>query len=138
VARGAVGEYQLQAAIAAEHAKARRAEDTDWREIAGLYGLLERMTGNPMVALNRAIAVAMVDGPGAGLALLGELDERLEDHHRLHATRAHLLEMSGDFDAAIAEYQAAAGRTNSLPEQQYLTTQAARLNEHRGRANAKT
>ena len=132
VARGAVGEYQLQAAIAAEHAQAARAEDTDWREIAGLYGLLERMTGNPMVALNRAIAAAMVDGPEAGLALLEELDERLEDHHRLHATRAHLLEMSGDVGGAIAEYRAAAGRTNSLPEQQYLTTQAARLNERRG------
>jgi RNA polymerase sigma factor (sigma-70 family) len=131
VARGAVGEYQLQAAIAAEHAEAARAEDTDWREIAGLYGLLERMTGNPMVALNRAIAVAMVDGPEAGLALLEELDERLQDHHRLHATRAHLLEMTGDTDAAIAEYRAAAERTNSLPEQQYLTTRAAQLNERR-------
>ena len=132
VARGAVGEYQLQAAIAAEHTKAARAGDTDWREIAGLYGLLERMTGNPMVALNRAIAVAMVDGPEAGLALIEELDGRLDDHHRLHATRAHLLELSGDADAAIAEYRLAAARTNSLPEQQYLTAQAARLNERHG------
>jgi RNA polymerase sigma factor (sigma-70 family) len=131
VARGAVGEYQLQAAIAAEHDRAGRAEDTDWREILGLYGLLERVTGNPMVALNRAIAAAMVDGPETGLALLAELDGSLEDHHRLHATRAHLLELSGDIDAAIAEYRRAADRTNSLPEQQYLTTQAARLNERR-------
>jgi RNA polymerase sigma factor (sigma-70 family) len=129
VGKGAVGEYQLQAAIAAEHARASRAEDTDWREVLGLYGLLERMTGNPMVALNRAIAAAMVDGPEAGLALLQDLDERLDGHHRLHAARAHLLEMSGDVDGAIAEYQAAADRTNSLPEQHYLTTQAARLNE---------
>jgi RNA polymerase sigma factor (sigma-70 family) len=130
--KGAVGEYQLQAAIAAEHAKASRAEDTDWREILGLYGLLERMTGNPMVALNRAIAAAMVDGPQAGLSLLEDLDEQLDGHHRLHATRAHLLEMSGDSEGAIAEYRTAANRTNSLPEQNYLTTQAARLNERRG------
>ncbi len=127
--RGAVGEYQLQAAIAAEHAKAARAGDTDWREILALYGSLERMTGNPMVSLNRAIAAAMVDGPQAGLSLLEDLDERLEDHHRLHATRAHLLEMSGDTEGAIAEYRVAADRTNSLPEQHYLTRQAARLNE---------
>jgi RNA polymerase sigma factor (sigma-70 family) len=128
---GAVGEYQLQAAIAAEHAKAAQAADTDWREILGLYGLLERMTGNPMVALNRAIAAAMVDGPETGLALLEDLDEQLDGHHRLHATRAHLLEMSGDVNGAIAEYQIAAGRTNSLPEQHYLTTQAAWLNDRR-------
>jgi RNA polymerase sigma factor (sigma-70 family) len=131
VARGAVGEYQLQAAIAAEHARATRAADTDWREILGLYGLLEKMTGNPMVALNRAIAAAMVDGPQAGLALLEDLDKQLDGHHRLHATRAHLLEMAGDADAAIAEYGLAAGRTKSTPEQQYLTTQAARLNARR-------
>jgi RNA polymerase sigma factor (sigma-70 family) len=132
VAKGAVGEYQLQAAIAAEHARGARPEETDWREILGLYGLLERITGNPMVALNRAIAAAMVDGPEAGLSLLAELDGSLAGHHRLHATRAHLLERSGDTAGAIAEYRLAAERTNSLPEQQYLTTQAARLNERRG------
>jgi RNA polymerase sigma factor (sigma-70 family) len=131
VGRGAVGEYQLQAAIAAEHARADRPEDTDWREIVGLYGLLERITGNPMVALNRAIAAAMVDGPEAGLTLLANLDDPLGGHHRLHASRAHLLEMSGDAEAAIAEYRLAADRTNSLPERHYLTTQAARLNERR-------
>ena len=131
VGKGAVGEYQLQAAIAAEHAQAASTEDTDWREILGLYGLLERMTGNPMVSLNRAIAAAMVDGPDAGLALLEKMDEQLDDHYRLHAARAHLLEMAGDTDGAIAEYRAAASRTNSLPEQHYLTTQAARLNERR-------
>jgi RNA polymerase sigma factor (sigma-70 family) len=129
VAHGAVGEYQLQAAIAAEHARAARAGDTDWREILGLYGLLERVTGNPMVTLNRAIAAAMVDGPEAGLALLAEVDDQLEGHHRLHATRAHLLRMSGDTEAAIAEYRLAADRTNSVPERNYLTKQAARLNE---------
>ena len=124
---GSVGEYQLQAAIAAVHDQAARHEDTDWREILGLYGLLERMTGNPMVALNRAIAAAMVDGPAAGLALLEPLEHSLGDHHRLHAVRAHLLEMAGDLERAAADYRAAASRTTSLPEQRYLLTQAARL-----------
>jgi RNA polymerase sigma factor (sigma-70 family) len=127
VSRGAVGEYQLQAAIAAAHDRAPSTEDTDWPEILALYGLLEGVTGNPMVALNRAIAAAMVDGPDAGLALLGELDDSLAGHHRLHATRAHLLERRGDTSAAIAEYDAAANLTNSLPEREYLTKQAARL-----------
>jgi len=127
--KGAVGEYQLQAAVAAVHDQAPRYEDTDWGQILGLYGLLERMTGNPMVSLNRAIAAAMVDGPAAGLALLEPLDEQLAGNHRLHAVRAHLLEMSGEVDGAIAEYRTAAGRTNSVPEQNYLTTRAARLNE---------
>jgi RNA polymerase sigma factor (sigma-70 family) len=127
--RGSVGEYQVQAAIAAAHDQAERAEDTNWREILGLYGLLERMTGNPMVALNRAVAAAMVDGPAAGLALLEPLGESLGGHHRLHAVRAHLLEMAGDVEAAVAEYRAAADRTTSLPEQHYLTAQAARLGQ---------
>jgi RNA polymerase sigma factor (sigma-70 family) len=126
---GSVGEYQVQAAIAAVHDQAARAENTDWREILDLYGLLERMMHNPMVALNRAIAAAMVDGPAVGLALLEPLEEPLAGHHRLHAVRAHLLEMAGEVEAAIAEYRTAAGRTTSLPEQHYLTTQAARLNE---------
>jgi predicted RNA polymerase sigma factor len=89
--------------------------------------LLERMTGNPMVALNRAIAAAMVHGPAAGLTLLEALDEPLAGHHRLEAVRAHLFEMAGDVDAAVAHYRAAASRTTSIPEQHYLTTQAARL-----------
>jgi len=89
------------------------------------------MTDNPMVSLNRAIATAMVDGPEAGLALLKTVDEQLADHHRLHAVRAHLLEMAGEVDAALAEYRAAADRTTSVPEQHYLTTRAARLNEGR-------
>ena len=127
LAAGAVGEYQLQAAVAAAHDRAARAQDTDWREIDGLYRLLERMTGNPLVSLNRAIAAAMVDGPAAGLALLDALAERLAGHHRLHAARAHLLEMAGEPSAAIAEYRVAAGRTTSLPEQHYLLGQAARL-----------
>jgi RNA polymerase sigma factor (sigma-70 family) len=131
LARGAVGEYQLQAAIAAEHAKALSPEQTNWREILALYGLLEQVTGNPMVALNRAIAAAMVDGPQAGLSLLGELDRKLEGHHRLHSTRAHLLEQAGDRSAAVAEYERAAELTRSIPERNYLTKQAARLNASR-------
>ncbi len=91
----------------------------DWPQILALYGLLERMTGNPMVMLNRAVAGAMVDGP-AGLALLARLDGRLAGHHRLDAVRAHLLDMAGDVDGAIAHYRTAAGRTTSLVERTYL------------------
>jgi predicted RNA polymerase sigma factor len=129
VAKGTVGEYQLQAAVAAAHDIAARVEDTDWPQILGLYGLLERMTGNPMVALNRAIAAAMVHGPAAGLKLLEALDERLAGHYRLDAVRAHLFDMAGDAQSAVAHYRAAASRTTSIPEQHYLTTQAARLRE---------
>jgi RNA polymerase sigma factor (sigma-70 family) len=129
LSRGSVGAYQLQAAIAALHDEAPAVEDTDWPQILALYGLLEKMTDNPMVALNRAIAAAMVHGAESGLKLLDGLasDQRLADHHRLHAVRAHLLEMSGDRQAAIAHYRAAADRTASMPERNYLTTKAARL-----------
>jgi RNA polymerase sigma factor (sigma-70 family) len=125
--KGAVGEYQLQAAIAAVHDEAESADETDWPQILALYGLLERMTGNPMVTLNRAVAAAMVDGPATGLALLGGLDKRLAGHHRLDAVRAHLLEIDGDREAAIAHYRTAAGRTSSMAERDYLLTRAARL-----------
>jgi len=127
--RKALGPYQLQAAIAAVHAEAARAEDTDWPQILGLYELLERISPNPMVTLNRAVAVAMVRGPQAGLRLLETLDddERVADHHRLHAVRAHLLEMAGDHGAARESYAAAARRTLSLTEQRYLEARAARL-----------
>jgi RNA polymerase sigma factor (sigma-70 family) len=128
IAKGAVGEYQIQAAVAAVHDRADRAEDTDWPQILALYGLLEQITGNPVVTLNRAVAAAMADGPSAGLAVLDEVDERLAGHHRLDAVRAHLLEMAGDTEGAISHYRAAASRTTSLPERRYLTTQAARLN----------
>ena len=127
LAGGVVGEYQMQAMIAAVHDEAASVEDTDWPQILTLYGLLERMTGNPMVALNRAIAAAMAHGPAAGLTLLEALDEPLGGHYRLDAVRAHLYEMAGDTQAAMAHYRAAAARTTSIPEQQYLTTQAARL-----------
>jgi RNA polymerase sigma factor (sigma-70 family) len=125
--QGAVGEYQLQAAIAAVHDRAPAAEATDWRQILGLYELLERMTGNPVVTLNRAVAAAMADGPTAGLELLDQVEDRLNGTHRLDAVRAHLLEMAGDTEAAVELYRAAAARTTSLPERRYLTTQAARL-----------
>ena len=111
----------------AVHDQATRPDDTDWPEILSLYGLLERMTGNPMVTLNRAVATAMAQGPGAGLALLDGLGERLGDHHRLHAVRAHLLELAGDTTGAIDEFRAAAAGTTNLREQHYLTTCAARL-----------
>lgn len=133
LAKGSVGPYQLQAAIAAVHDQAGRAEDTDWPQILVLYGLLERMSANPMVTLSRAIAAAMVHGPGEGLKLLQALDERLAGHHRLDAVRAHFLEMAGDTEAAVAHYRAAASRTTSIPEQYYLTTQAARLSAQTGR-----
>ncbi|MCW2501723.1 MAG: polymerase sigma-70 factor, subfamily [Actinomycetia bacterium] len=128
---GAIGEYQLQAAIAAAHDNAPAVAATDWPQVFALYGLLERITGNPMVTLNRAVAAAMADGPQAGLALLDGVADRLAGHYRLDAVRAHLLEMAGDEAAAIAHYRAAASRTTSTPEQQYLTTQAARLRAHR-------
>jgi RNA polymerase sigma factor (sigma-70 family) len=127
VGNGAVGEYQLQAAIAAVHDRAPQADDTDWPQILALYGLLEQMTGNPVVTLNRAVAAAMAHGPSAGLALLDAVDERLAGHYRLDAVRAHLLEMAGETQAALAHYRAAANATASLPEQRYLTTRAARL-----------
>jgi RNA polymerase sigma factor (sigma-70 family) len=127
VGKGAVGEYRLQAAIAAVHDQAARAEAIDWPQILALYGLLEQMTGNPVVRLNRAVAAAMADGPSAGLALLDAVDERLNGHYRLDAVRAHLLEMAGDTEAALAHYRAAAQRTTNLREQRYLATQAARL-----------
>jgi RNA polymerase sigma factor (sigma-70 family) len=127
--KGAVGPYQLQAAIAAVHDEAARAEDTDWPQILALYDLLERMSDNPMVALNRAIAAAMVHGVTKGLELLDALkdDARVAEHHRLDAVRAHLLELAGNLEAAVRHYRAAAAKTANLPERNYLLTQAARL-----------
>ncbi len=130
--RGEVGLYQIQAAIAAIHDEAPRVEETDWPQILGLYGLLERMSANPMVTLNHAIARAMVLGPEAGLEMLETLDAKgkLAGHYRLNAVRAHLLEMAGDRARAVVEYRLAAGRTASLPEQRYLLMRAARIAEH--------
>jgi predicted RNA polymerase sigma factor len=127
--RTRLGPYQLQAAIAAVHAEAPSAEDTDWAEILALYGLLTRMAPNPVVTLNHAVAVAMVRGPRAGLELLAGLedDDRVASHHRVAAVRAHLLEMAGDAAAARESYLAAARLTLSLPEQRYLLGKADRL-----------
>jgi RNA polymerase sigma factor (sigma-70 family) len=122
-----MGEYQLQAAIAAVHDQSPLYAQTNWSEILSLYTRLETMTGNPMVTLNRAVAAGMAEGPSVGLALLDGLDERLGDHHRLHSVRAHLFELAGETDAAINEFQAAAARTKNLREQHYLMTNAARL-----------
>ena len=129
IAKGSVGAYQLQAAIAALHDEAPSTDETDWPQVLALYGMLKRMDDNPMVALNHAIAAAMVHGPNAGLELLTamESDERLSGNHRLDAVRGHLLEMAGDRAAAIVHYRAAAMKTTSLPERHYLTTKAARL-----------
>ena len=126
--KGAVGPYQLQAAVAAVHDEAPRAEDTDWPQILALYDLLKSMSDNPMVVLNHAIAAAMVYGAQKGLELLDALegDERLADNHRLDAVRAHLLERAGDRDRAIRHYRAAAAKTANLPERNYLALQAAR------------
>jgi len=131
LSNGSIGSYQLQAAIAAVHDEAAGAEDTDWPQILALYGLLKQMSDNPMVALNHAIAAAMVHGPKLGLELLQALDAdaRLGGHYRLDAVRAHLLEMAGDHERAIGHYRAAAERTTSIPERNYLTTKAARLSQ---------
>jgi RNA polymerase sigma factor (sigma-70 family) len=127
--KGSVGPYQLQAAIAAVHDEASRTDETDWPQILALYEVLKRMTDNPMVRLNQAVAAAMVHGPAKGLELLDELetDSRVANHHRLHAVRAHLLELAGRREQAITHYRAAAARTGSLPERNYLLTKAASL-----------
>jgi RNA polymerase sigma factor (sigma-70 family) len=129
LARAPVGPYQLQAAIAAVHDEAARADDTDWRQILVLYELLAQVAPSPVVTLNHAVALAMVRGPQAGLELLATLDSdgRMAGTHRLEAVRAHLLELAGDTAAARERYRAAARRTTSLPEQRYLEGRAARL-----------
>ena len=126
---GAIGPYQLQAAIAAIHDEAPSADETDWPQILALYDVLEQVSPGPVVTLNRAVAVAMVDGPRAGLAVLGTLDadDRMTHTHRLEAVRGHLLELAGDPDGARESYRRAARMTASVPEQRYLAMRAARL-----------
>ena len=135
LSRVPIGSYQLQAAIAAVHDEAARAEDTDWPQIQALYESLKRISDNPMVALSHAIAAAMVRGPAVGLELLKALDTdvRMRRHYRLDAVRAHLFEMAGDHERAIEHYRAAAGRTTSIPERNYLSTKAARLSAEQRR-----
>ncbi len=125
--RGPLGEYQVQAAIAAVHDQASRYADTDWLQILSLYTVLETMTGNPTVTLNRAVAAAMAHGPGAGLVVLDGVNGRLGSHYRLRSVRGHLLEMAGDEEGAISEFKYAAAHTTNLREQRYLTTKAAQL-----------
>jgi RNA polymerase sigma factor (sigma-70 family) len=127
LARGPVGPYQIQAAIAALHDEAPSAETTDWAQIAALYAGLERLDPSPMVTLNRAIAVAMVQGPSAGLAVCERLDRALAETHRLDAVRGHLHEMAGDLPAARAHYRRAAARTTSFPERNYLLARLAKI-----------
>ena len=127
--RGPTGPYQLQAAITAIHDESPNAEATDWAQIIALYELLMQISDNPVVALNHAVAVAMVRGASDGLDLIDKLDadERIADDHRLHAVRAHLLEMAGDHRAARDSYENAARRTTSVPQQRYLNARAANL-----------
>ncbi len=129
LSKASVGLYQLQAAIAAVHDEAARVEDTDWPQILALYELLKRVAPSPMVTLNHAVAASMVHGPAQGLELLSALDSdlRIAGHYRLDAVRAHLFEKIGDHEAAIKHFRIAAARTTSMPERNYLITQAARL-----------
>ena len=134
LATAPIGPYQLQAAIAAVHDEAPSAEATDWREILGLYELLDALAPSPMVTLNRIVALAMVNGPRAGLRRLteAESDPGLAGHYRVDAVRAHLLERAGDREEAAASYRLAARRTLSIPEQRYLASRAAQLGPSRG------
>jgi RNA polymerase sigma factor (sigma-70 family) len=126
---GSAGLYQLQAAINAVHDEAASPADTDWPQILALYGVLRQITGNPVVALNEAVAVAMVHGPRAGLERVAELeaDKRIARSHRLAAVRGHLLELAGDSDGAVAAYETAAAHTASAPERHYLVSRSAQL-----------
>jgi RNA polymerase sigma factor (sigma-70 family) len=121
-----IGRYQAQAAIAAVHAEARRAEDTDWPQILALYGVLSALAPGPVVTLNEIVAIAMVDGPQEALVRLAAAEPALAGYHRVHAVRAHLLEQAGDRDGAGACYRRAAELTLSVPERQYLLARAAR------------
>lgn len=133
LSKGSIGVYQLQAAIAAVHDEAERAADTDWQQILALYGVLKRISDNPMVTLSHAVAAAMVHGPATGLKLLEALDgdARLAENHRLDAVRAHLHEMAGEREAAVVHYRAAASRTTSVPERDYLMLRGARLAQNK-------
>ncbi|RSN44657.1 RNA polymerase subunit sigma-24 [Amycolatopsis sp. WAC 04197] len=124
---GPTGQFQLQAAIAALHDEAPSAEETDWPQIEALYEVLLRLSDNPVVALNHAVAVGMARGPREGLAALEELGDRISGDHRFHAARAHLLEMAGDIDEAIESYVDAARLATGLPHQRYLHARAERL-----------
>jgi predicted RNA polymerase sigma factor len=127
IGHGNVGEYQLQAAIASLHDHAARAEETDWPQIEALYGLLEDLTGNPVVTLNRAVAASMAYGPQAGLAIVDRIEGPLTEHHRYLAVRGHLLEMSGDVGGAVTMYRRAARQATNSAEQRHLQLSLARM-----------
>jgi predicted RNA polymerase sigma factor len=130
--RGAAGPYQLQAAIAAVHDEAPSAADTDWPQIVALYEVLLSGTDNPVVALNHAVAVAMVHGPADGLARVDRLAAELRHDHRWHAVQGHLLALAGDQVAARSAFEAAAQRTMSLQQKRYLLRRAAAMSEADG------
>jgi RNA polymerase sigma factor (sigma-70 family) len=136
IAKGRIGPYQLQAVIAALHDQAKTTDETDWSQIEALYDLLQRMSDNPMIALNRAVATAMLEGPEAGLRLINTIaqDERLKGHYRVDAVRAHLYERAGQRDLALEHYRRAAEGTVSLPERNYLLGKAARVSSGRRRS----
>jgi RNA polymerase sigma factor (sigma-70 family) len=125
--RGQGGRFQLEAAIAAVHAEAETADDTDWLQVATLYRMLDQVSPSPAVTLSRAVAVAMCDGARAGLAIVDGLldDPAMRRHHRTHAVRAHLLELDGRPEEALEAYRLAAGLTTSIPEQRYLNARVA-------------
>ena len=133
---GLAGPYQLQAAIAALHDSAKSVRETDWSQILALYTMLEQIAPNPMVTLNRAVAVAMVHGPADALELLSSLDDdaRLQGSHRLDAVRGHLHQMLGDHARAAEHYRAAAEQTKSLPERDYLRMKAAAMRPDAGQS----
>jgi RNA polymerase sigma-70 factor, ECF subfamily len=135
--RKSPGPFAIQAAIAAVHCQANRAEATDWPQILGLYDLLEQVQPSPIVSLNRAVAVAMVQGPAAGLALIDQLAETgdLESYHLLHAARADLLRRDGDFAEAARSYAQALELVTNASERRYLVR---RLEEVQGKSQAKT
>jgi RNA polymerase sigma factor (sigma-70 family) len=124
LATAPIGPYQLQAAIAAVHDEAPSCEDTDWAQILGLYDLLRVLAPGPMVTLNRIVALAMVRGPRAGLDELAEAEPALAGHYRVHAVRAHLLDLAGDRETARSHYELAARDTLSVPERRYLESRA--------------
>ncbi len=134
LSRHAVGPYQLQAAIAAVHSESE-AHDTDWPQILALYNVLSAMTPNPMVALNRAVAVAMVRGPEVGLAIVDELDANgaLRGHYRIDAVRGHLHQRAGNLQRAVECFKAAADGTASIPERNFLLARAVRLSSQIGK-----
>ena len=131
IGTGRVGEYQIQAAIADVHDRAATADDTDWPHIVGLYDLLEKVTGNPVVSLNKAVAAGYAVGADAALAIVAEVEPRLPGHARLLAVRAHLHELAGDRDAALADLRAAAQATTHRRERDHLLREAARVREAR-------